>query len=251
MARVETSLRESVGHVDNYIATAAGHLLEAGGKRFRPLLTVLASQAGPHAGKVHDDVVKAAVVVELTHLASLYHDDVMDEAALRRGSQSANARWGNTVAILTGDLLFARASQLVADLGAEAVRIQAMTFEVLCSGQIRETVGPGRGAGPGRALPDGAGREDRRADRDGRPVRGVVRRCGRGDHRRHARVRRADRRRVPAGRRPDRPGLGVRPVRQDPRHRPARGRGHAAGALRARVHGPGRRAAAGAGRRSR
>jgi heptaprenyl diphosphate synthase len=148
MARVETSLRESVGHVDNYIATAAGHLLEAGGKRFRPLLTVLASQAGPQAGKVNDDVVKAAVVVELTHLASLYHDDVMDEAALRRGSQSANARWGNSVAILTGDLLFARASQLVADLGAQAVRIQAMTFEVLCSGQIRETVGPAEGQDP-------------------------------------------------------------------------------------------------------
>jgi heptaprenyl diphosphate synthase len=148
MARVETSLRESVGHVDHYIATAAGHLLEAGGKRFRPLLTVLASQAGPQAGKVNDDVVKAAVVVELTHLASLYHDDVMDEAALRRGSQSANARWGNTVAILTGDLLFARASQLVADLGAEAVRVQAQTFEVLCSGQIRETVGPAEGQDP-------------------------------------------------------------------------------------------------------
>ncbi|GAA4349066.1 polyprenyl synthetase family protein [Angustibacter luteus] len=148
MARVEASLRESVGHVDNYIATAAGHLLEAGGKRFRPLLTVLSSQAGPHAGKVLDDVVKAAVVVELTHLASLYHDDVMDEALLRRGSQSANSRWGNTVAILTGDLLFARASQVVADLGAEAVRVQAMTFEVLCSGQIRETVGPAEGQDP-------------------------------------------------------------------------------------------------------
>ncbi len=148
MARVESSLRESVGHVDNYIATTAGHLLEAGGKRFRPLLTVLASQVGPQAGKVSDDVVKAAVVVELTHLASLYHDDVMDEAALRRGSQSANARWGNSVAILTGDLLFARASQVVADLGAEAVRVQAMTFEVLCSGQIRETVGPAAGQDP-------------------------------------------------------------------------------------------------------
>ncbi len=148
MARVEASLRESVGHVDNYIATTAGHLLEAGGKRFRPLLTVLASQVGPQAGKVSDDVVKAAVVVELTHLASLYHDDVMDDAAMRRGSQSANARWGNTVAILTGDLLFARASQVVSDLGADAVRVQAMTFETLCSGQIRETVGPAEGQDP-------------------------------------------------------------------------------------------------------
>lgn len=145
MVRVEGALRESVGHVDNYIATTAGHLLEAGGKRFRPLLTVLASQLGPDQGKVPDDVVKAAVVVELTHLASLYHDDVMDEALLRRGSQSANARWGNSIAILTGDLLFARASQVVSDLGADAVRVQALTFEVLCSGQIRETVGPSEG----------------------------------------------------------------------------------------------------------
>src|SRR4051812_50179597 len=120
MARVEAALREAVGHVDGYIATTTAHLLAAGGKRFRPLLTVLASQVGPQAGKVNDDVVKAAVVVELTHLASLYHDDVMDEAALRRGSQSAHARWGNTGAILTGDLVFARASQLVADLGARA-----------------------------------------------------------------------------------------------------------------------------------
>ncbi|GAB3593443.1 polyprenyl synthetase family protein [Angustibacter peucedani] len=148
MTRVETALRESVGHVDQYIAMTAAHLLEAGGKRFRPLLTVLASQVGPQAGKVSDDVVKAAVVVELTHLASLYHDDVMDEAVMRRGSQSANERWGNTVAILTGDLLFARASQVVADLGAEAVRVQALTFEVLCSGQIHETVGPAEGQDP-------------------------------------------------------------------------------------------------------
>jgi heptaprenyl diphosphate synthase len=148
MGRVEASLRDSVSHVDNFIATTAGHLLEAGGKRFRPLLTVLASQLGPQAGKVSDDVVKAAVVVELTHLASLYHDDVMDEALMRRGSQSANTRWGNSVAILTGDLLFARASQVVSDLGADAVRVQAMTFETLCSGQIRETVGPSDGEDP-------------------------------------------------------------------------------------------------------
>ncbi|MGL5859064.1 MAG: polyprenyl synthetase family protein [Angustibacter sp.] len=148
MARVEAMLRESVTHVDSYLAQVAGHLLGAGGKRFRPLLTVLASQLGPQAGKVSDDVVKAAVVVELTHVASLYHDDVMDEAPLRRGAVSANARWGNTVAILTGDLLFSRASQVVSDLGAEAVRVQATTFEVLCSGQIQETVGPRPGQDP-------------------------------------------------------------------------------------------------------
>jgi heptaprenyl diphosphate synthase len=141
MERVERSLADAVDHTDPAIAQATAHLFAAGGKRFRPLLTVLASQLGPDEG-VRDDVVKAAVVVELTHLASLYHDDVMDEAAMRRGAQSANARWGNTLAILTGDLLFSRASQVVADLGADAVRVQAQTFEVLCAGQIHETVGP-------------------------------------------------------------------------------------------------------------
>jgi heptaprenyl diphosphate synthase len=88
------------------------------------------------------------VVVELTHLATLYHDDVMDEAALRRGAVSANARWDNTVAILTGDFLFARASDILADLGPEAVRLQARTFERLVTGQIRETVGPAPGVDP-------------------------------------------------------------------------------------------------------
>jgi len=148
MERVEKALDEAVRHVDGFISEASGHLLAAGGKRFRPLLTILAAQLGPEPGSVPDDVVKAAVVVELTHLASLYHDDVMDDAPLRRGAVSANARWGNTVAILTGDLLFARASQVVADLGAEAVRVQAETFEVLCAGQIHETVGPAEGQDP-------------------------------------------------------------------------------------------------------
>ncbi|WP_460446059.1 polyprenyl synthetase family protein [Angustibacter aerolatus] len=148
MERVEKQLEQAVDHVDVFIAGAARHLLEAGGKRFRPLLTVLSAQLGPEPGPVSDDVVRAAVVVELTHLASLYHDDVMDEAMLRRGADSANARWGNTVAILTGDLLFARASQVVTDLGVEAVRVQAETFEVLCAGQTHETIGPPEGADP-------------------------------------------------------------------------------------------------------
>ena len=148
MQRVEKALDDAVRHEDGFIAGTSGHLLAAGGKRFRPLLTVLAAQLGPEPGPVPDDVVKAAVVVELTHLASLYHDDVMDDAALRRGAESANARWGNSVAILTGDLLFARASQVVADLGTEAVRVQAETFEVLCAGQIRETVGPSEDQDP-------------------------------------------------------------------------------------------------------
>ena len=148
MERVEKAMDDAVRHVDGFISEATGHLLAAGGKRFRPLLTVLAAQLGPEPGPVPDDVVKAAVAVELTHLASLYHDDVMDDAALRRGTESANARWGNSVAILTGDLLFARASQVVADLGTEAVRVQAETFEALCAGQIHETVGPAEGQDP-------------------------------------------------------------------------------------------------------
>ena len=128
------------------VTEAARHIISAGGKRFRPLLVVLASQCGT-VGVREADVVKAAVVVELTHVASLYHDDVMDEAQLRRGSPSANDRWGNTVAILVGDLLFARASDTVVDLGSDFVRIQARTFSRLVQGQIAETVGP-QGADP-------------------------------------------------------------------------------------------------------
>ena len=116
---------------DDFVTEVAGHLVEAGGKRFRPLVSVLAAQFGDPA---RAEVVPAAVVVEMTHLATLYHDDVMDEAAVRRGARSANSRWGNTVAILTGDFLFARASHLLADLGPEAVRVQAATFERLVQG---------------------------------------------------------------------------------------------------------------------
>ena len=115
------------------------HLISAGGKRFRPMHTLLASNYGD---PTRDEIIKAAVVVELTHLATLYHDDVMDEAPLRRGVESANKRWGNSVAILTGDYLFAKSSLLLADLGPDAVRHQAMTFERLVVGQIMETEGP-------------------------------------------------------------------------------------------------------------
>jgi heptaprenyl diphosphate synthase len=115
--------------------------MEAGGKRFRPLLVLLAAETGEHPDV--EDVITAACVVELTHLASLYHDDVMDEAELRRGSASANARWDNHVAILTGDFLFSKSSELTADLGPDAVRIQAQTFTRLVEGQIQETVKPG------------------------------------------------------------------------------------------------------------
>jgi heptaprenyl diphosphate synthase len=128
-----------------FITEAAQHLVRAGGKRFRPLLVMLAAQFGdPYA----PGLVPSAVVVELTHLATLYHDDVMDEAEVRRGVPSANARWDNSVAVLTGDFLFSKASQILAELGPEAVRIQAQAFERLVTGQILETVGPRDGDDP-------------------------------------------------------------------------------------------------------
>lgn len=140
VARVEDLLARSVHSPEPFVDEASSHLLQAGGKRFRPLLVVLSAEFGDPTSA---DIVPAAVVVELTHLATLYHDDVMDEAAMRRGAPSANARWDNSVAILVGDFLFARASSLVADLGPEAVRIQADTFARLVHGQLRETLGPG------------------------------------------------------------------------------------------------------------
>jgi heptaprenyl diphosphate synthase len=143
---VEQALLAAAEADSPMVTEAARHIIAAGGKRFRPLLVVLGSHIGPYADP--DDVTKAAVVVELTHVGSLYHDDVMDEAALRRGSDSANARWGNTVAILVGDLLFARASDTVAELGPEYVRLQARTFSRLVQGQIAETVGPSDGQDP-------------------------------------------------------------------------------------------------------
>jgi heptaprenyl diphosphate synthase len=142
---VEARLLEAVESSDPLVSRSSRHLLEAGGKRLRPLLTVLASQLGSGAGP---RVVDAGAVVELTHLASLYHDDVMDSAPLRRGQAAAHQVYGNTVAILTGDMLFAKASGIVADLGPESVRIQAQTFERLCLGQIHETVGPAEGEDP-------------------------------------------------------------------------------------------------------
>ena len=139
LASVEDRLRAEIASDYELADITARHLVEAGGKRFRPLLVLLASHFGnPKA----EGIVPAAVVVELTHLATLYHDEVMDEATVRRGAQSANSRWGNTVAILSGDFLFARSSKLLADLGPEAVRVQAQTFERLVIGQLRESVGP-------------------------------------------------------------------------------------------------------------
>jgi len=143
LAQVEAALHDAVKSDYPFVTEASTHLVDAGGKRYRPLLVLLAAQFGDPSSP---GVVPSAVVVELTHLATLYHDDVMDEADLRRGALSANARWDNTVAILTGDFLFARASDILADLGPEAVRLQARTFERLVTGQIRETVGAPEGA---------------------------------------------------------------------------------------------------------
>jgi heptaprenyl diphosphate synthase len=145
LAAVEEGLLEATKSEVPFITEAAQHLVRAGGKRFRPLLVMLAARFGdPYA----PGVVPSAVVVELTHLATLYHDDVMDEAAVRRGVPSANTRWGNSVAVLTGDFLFARASHILADLGPEAVRVQAEAFERLVTGQILETAGPQDGRDP-------------------------------------------------------------------------------------------------------
>jgi len=136
---VEDGLREAARAQHDLLAQTSAYLIEAGGKRFRATLVLLAA----HFGNPRDArIVPAAVAIELTHLATLYHDDVMDEAAVRRATPSANARWDNTVAILTGDFLFARASRILADLGAEAIRIQAETFGRLVTGQIAETIGP-------------------------------------------------------------------------------------------------------------
>jgi heptaprenyl diphosphate synthase len=144
MDEVEKALHEHVESEAPFVTEAARHLMEAGGKRFRPLLCFLAAEAGAaEAADSATDVLTAACVVELTHLASLYHDDVMDEADLRRGAESANARWDNHVAILTGDFLFSKSSELTAALGPDAVRIQAQTFTRLVEGQILETLGPG------------------------------------------------------------------------------------------------------------
>ena len=142
---VEELLRDAVTYADPIAHDASRHLVDAGGKRLRPLLTLLTAELGDGERR---EVVDAAAVVELTHLATLYHDDVMDSAPLRRGAPSAHEVWGNSVAILIGDLLFARAAATVAALGPEAVLIQARTFERLCLGQLHETTGPAESDDP-------------------------------------------------------------------------------------------------------
>jgi heptaprenyl diphosphate synthase len=142
---VEAGLLKEMTFADGLADVTSRYLLEAGGKRVRPVLTLLTAQLGEGS---NPDVIQVAQAIEITHLASLYHDDVMDEAQMRRGVPSAQAVWGNSVAIITGDLLFARASRLVANLGERALTIQSDTFERLCLGQLHETIGPAEGEDP-------------------------------------------------------------------------------------------------------
>ncbi|GEB94696.1 polyprenyl synthetase family protein [Microbacterium lacticum] len=143
--RVEQTLARELKVTDTLADATTRYLYEAGGKRVRPMLTLLTAELGEGAT---DDVIACATALEMTHLGSLYHDDVMDGADVRRGVPSAHAVWGNNVAILTGDLLFSRASQLMAQIGERAIRLQADTFEQLVLGQMHETVGPQAGEDP-------------------------------------------------------------------------------------------------------
>lgn len=147
LERIESELMAAAVADTAFATQAAQHIISAGGKRFRPALVVFASMLGEESA-ADDEVTRAALVVELTHVASLYHDDVMDEAELRRGAPSANRRWDNNVAILVGDLLFSRASSIVATLGVEYVALQADTFARLVQGQLAETRGPQPGEDP-------------------------------------------------------------------------------------------------------
>jgi heptaprenyl diphosphate synthase len=142
---VESGLLVEMSFADDIADVTSRYLLDAGGKRVRPVLTLLTAQLGDGN---NDNVMTAAKAIEITHLASLYHDDVMDEAQMRRGVPSAQTVWGNSVAILTGDLLFARASKLISRLGERAIQLQAETFERLCLGQLHETIGPRPGDDP-------------------------------------------------------------------------------------------------------
>jgi len=143
--RVEAKLADELRVTDALADATTRYLYEAGGKRVRPMLTLLTAQLG---NGTTEHVIAGATALEMTHLGSLYHDDVMDGADVRRGVPSAHAVWGNNVAILTGDLLFSRASQLMAQVGERAIRLQADTFERLVLGQMHETVGAQPGDDP-------------------------------------------------------------------------------------------------------
>ena len=145
LEQIEQGLERELKFSEDIADAVARYLFSAGGKRVRPLLMLLTAQWGEG---INDTVIRAAQVIELTHLATLYHDDVIDEAAQRRGVPAAQTVWGNSVAILAGDLLFARAGSLVGSMGQQAITLQAATFERLCVGQMRETVGPKPGQDP-------------------------------------------------------------------------------------------------------
>ena len=235
LARVEQSLQDVARTEDALLTDASRHLINAGGKRFRATLVLLAAQFGdPHDPRV----VPGAVAIELTHLATLYHDDVMDEAAIRRGHESANSRWSNTVAILTGDFLFARASQILAGLGPEAIRIQAETFVRLVTGQVAETVGPAPGQDPLEhylgVVTNKTGSLIATSGRFGAMLSGAPDEVTAQDR---ARVRGAGHR-LPAVRRHHRRGQRLRAAGQGARHRPARGSTDPAHAARAALRRP-------------
>jgi heptaprenyl diphosphate synthase len=139
LARLEAALKASVEVEDPFLTDVATHLIGAGGKRLRPVLTLCSgyTRAGPD-GAAHDELVTGGIAVELVHLGSLYHDDVIDEAETRRGVETVNARWTNTVAILAGDFLLARASELAASLGTEVAGLLAATIGELCKGEVLE-----------------------------------------------------------------------------------------------------------------
>ncbi|MGV0387555.1 polyprenyl synthetase family protein [Corynebacterium sanguinis] len=143
--KAERLLMERLTTGEDFIVDKVTHLATAGGKRFRPLIALLCSEFGPNPGS--DNTIKGAVIAEIVHLATLYHDDVMDEADMRRGVASANARWNNTVAILAGDILFAHASEIMSEIDTETVKHFADTFGKLVTGQMRESVGA-RGGDP-------------------------------------------------------------------------------------------------------
>ena len=136
LVRIEQALRASVTTSDPYLSELASHLIKAGGKLLRPLLAVTAAQVG--GGPSTDDAVQGGIACELVQTGSLYHDDVMDEAPTRRGVETVNARWGNLQAILAGDFLLSRASEIAASLGTEVAALLARTIGRLCEGQIQE-----------------------------------------------------------------------------------------------------------------
>ncbi len=135
--RVEAALRASVQTSDAYLTEIASHLIVAGGKRLRPVLALAAAQIGTDS-LVSVEVVQGAIACELVHLGSLYHDDVMDESTMRRGVETVNAKWGNLQAIVAGDFLLARASEIAASLGNEVSSLLARTIGRLCEGQVEE-----------------------------------------------------------------------------------------------------------------